>query len=124
MITNSQIKNPVKPKHSLRSPKPLPRYVRDEDIECFFEFIKSSRDYAMFRLMLRCGLRVEEVADLTIDCLDLKRRKIIIRQGKGGKGRVVCISSDALSALNDYLKLRLSSSEKNIFLVEKRPQFA
>jgi site-specific recombinase XerD len=114
-----RLSNPVRTSHSLRMPKPLPRYVKDDDIDVFFNSIKSCRDYAMFRLMLRCGLRVEEVADLTIDCLDLKRRKIIIKNGKGGKGRVVCISSDARSCLNDYLKFRQSSRIKKVFLVEK-----
>ncbi len=115
-----KLSNPVRSSHSLRMPKPLPRYVKDEDIDLFFNLIKSRRDYAMFRLMLRCGLRVEEVADLTIDCLDLKQRRIIIKSGKGGKGRVVCISNDALSALNTYLKYRQPAKRvKKIFLVEK-----
>ncbi len=115
-----KIINPVRSSHSLRMPKPLPRYVKDEDIDVFFNLIKNRRDYAMFRLMLRCGLRVEEVADLTIDCLDLKHRKIIIKHGKGGKGRAVCVSHDAASALNAYLKHRRPAKRvKKIFLVEK-----
>ena len=70
-------------------------------------------------LMLRCGLRLEEVANLTISALDLKRRKIIIAKGKGGKGRVVYISNDALDALVQYLRVRLSMRTKSLFLVEK-----
>ncbi|MBW2183295.1 MAG: site-specific integrase [Deltaproteobacteria bacterium] len=30
----------------------------------------------MFRLMLRCGLRVEEVANLTVGAIDFPRRKV------------------------------------------------
>jgi site-specific recombinase XerD len=113
------IPNPVKRGYALRLPRPLPRYLRDEEVGRLFEVIKKPRDRAIFMLMLRCGLRVEEVANLTIGAMDLKRRKIIVAQGKGGKGRVVYISNDALDALVQYLRVRLSIRTKNLFLVEK-----
>jgi len=75
----------------------------------------------MFRVMLRCGLRVEEVANLTIEAIDLKRRKIFVYNGKGGKDRVVYISDDAFDALVKYLKVRPSSRARKVFLVEKGP---
>ncbi len=91
------------------------------EIGRLFDVISHSRDRAIFMLMLRCGLRVKEVADLTIGAMDLKRRKVIVEQGKGGKGRVVYISNDAFDALVHYLRVRPSSRAKNLFLVEKGP---
>jgi site-specific recombinase XerC len=41
--------------------------MREEQIDQFFDVIKNKRDWAMFRLMLRCGLRVEEVANSSLD---------------------------------------------------------
>jgi hypothetical protein len=35
--------------------------------------------------MLRCGLRVEEVANLAIGAIDVNRRKILVEDGKGAK---------------------------------------
>ena len=113
------IPNPVKRGYALRLPSPLPRYLREEEVTRLFAVIKKPRDRAIFMLMLRCGLRLEEVANLTISALDLKRRKIIIANGKGGKGRVVYISNDALDALVQYLRVRLSMRTKSLFLVEK-----
>lgn len=113
-----KIRNPVKTGYCLKLPKPLPRFLKDDEIERIFEPIKSMRDRAMFKLMLRCGLRVEEVADLTVGLIDLKRQRIIVT-GKGSKQRVVYISDDALQALEKYLKLRSSSRVKKVFLVEK-----
>ena len=46
----------------------------------------------MFMLMLRCGLRVEEVAKLSLPALDLPRSQLFVYQGKGNKGRVVYVS--------------------------------
>ena len=111
--------NPVNRNRRLRVPRPLPRSLRDQEVEKLFAVIKSKRDMAMFKLMLRCGLRVEEVSQLTLGAIDLKRRRIMVLQGKGGKDRVVYISQDAHEALTVYLKLRSRYRVKNVFLVEK-----
>ncbi len=116
---NVVLVNPVKRNRRLRVPKPLPRSLRDHEVEKLFEAIKSNRDVAMFKLMLRCGLRVEEVANLTMGAIDLKRRRIMVLQGKGGKDRVVYVSQDAHDALTVYLKLRSRYRTKRVFLVEK-----
>jgi site-specific recombinase XerD len=116
---NVDLINPVNRNRRLRVPRPLPRSLRDQEVEKLFGAIKNKRDIAMFKLMLRCGLRVEEVSNLTLGVIDLKRRRLIVQQGKGGKGRVVYISNDAHDALKAYLKLRSSNRTKRVFLVEK-----
>ena len=113
------IKNPVKERCGLRLPKPLPRYLRDTDIEKFFSVINKKRDLAMFKIMLRYGLRLEETANLTRDALDLQRQQLIVYNGKGKKDRVAYISNDAKAALMQYFKQQSSSRIKKIFLVEK-----
>jgi site-specific recombinase XerD len=111
--------NPVKRGYALRLGRPLPRYLKDEELSLLFKTITKLRDRAIFMLMLRCGLRVEEVAQLTLGALDLRRKKILVRNGKGRKDRVVYISNDSLEILMQYLTLRPSSRAKRIFLVEK-----
>ena len=111
--------NPVT-RISLRLPKPLPRHLKDEQVRRFFAFITDLRDRAMFMLMLRCGLRVEEVAHLTLNAVEYPRRQIFVSNGKGGKDRVVYMSEDARSALLAYLEKR-SSKAKALFLVQKGP---
>ena len=111
--------NPVRNGVALRLPSPLPRYVKEEDIDTLFAVINKHRDRAMFMLMLRCGLRVEEVANLTLGAVDMRRRRIVVQNGKGRKDRVVYISDDAYLALDKYLKLRSKTKAREIFLVEK-----
>jgi site-specific recombinase XerD len=74
----------------------------------------------MFMLMLRSGLRVEEVAHLTVDAVELTRNRLFVAQGKGGKDRVVYLSKDARAALEAYLATRGSKSRR-VFLVQKGP---
>ena len=111
--------NPVT-RISLRLPKPLPRHLKDGQVTALFTVITDVRDKAMFMVMLRCGLRVEEIAKLSIDAIDLKRRQLFVFNGKGGKDRVVYLSEDAQSLLEAYLKKRVSKV-KGLFLVQKGP---
>jgi len=113
------ISHPVKCGYSLRLSRPLPRFLRDEDVPRLFKVISSKRDRAMFMLMLRCGLRVEEVSKLTIAALDLPRSQLFVYEGKGVKDRVVYLSNDAYKILVQYLKARPSSRAKRVFLIEK-----
>ena len=116
---NINLLNPVKANCRLRVPRPLPRALREEQVDAFFDVIKSKRDWAMFRLMLRCGMRVEEVAHLSLGDIDIKQRRIMVVDGKGAKDRVVYVSDDALVGLIAYLRLRSHRRVKRVFLVEK-----
>ena len=113
--------NPIKKKYRLRLPRPLPKHLRDEQVTALFSEISDTRDRAMFMLMLRCGLRVEEVARLTVDAIEYRRKQLYVLNGKGGKDRIVYLSEDALSALQAYMQKRRRSKEKRVFLVQKGP---
>ena len=113
------LNNPVKTGCKLRSSQPLPKHLKDQEVLRFFEVIKNCRDRAMFMLMLRCGLRVEEVANLSLVAIDWRRMRLYVFNGKGQKDRVVYISHDTYEALVDYVKQRLSLRVKKVFLVGK-----
>jgi len=114
-----EIDNPVLKSMSLRVSRPLPRHLRDAEVPVFFDAVKKRRDVAIFMLMLRCGLRVEEVADLTLGAIDYQHNRILVKSGKGAKDRIVYISPDASDALAAYLRIRLLTDEQKVFLVEK-----
>ena len=111
--------HPIKRGYTLRLSRPLPRYLKDEQVARLFSVIDKYRDRAMFMLMLRCGLRVEEVAHLTLAALDLRRMQFAVYEGKGRKDRIVYLSRDALHTLVEYLRVRPSSRSRMVFLVEK-----
>jgi len=116
-----EIPNPVKRGYVLRLPRLLPRHLKDHEVQRLFEVIQGPRDRAIFMVMLRCGLRVAEVTDLTLGDLDLHRSKILVQNGKARKGRVVYLSQDAQEALVAYLKVRPSTKIRKVFLAEKSP---
>ena len=93
----------------MRLSRPLPRHLRDEEVHRLLKVIQQPRDRALVMLMLRCGLRVEEVSRLKLAALDLRRRQLFVQHGKGGKDRVVYLSDDAQEALIQYLRVRPAS---------------
>lgn len=113
------IENPVLKGMALRMPKPLPRHAKKSELDLFFAVITKKRDRALFMLMLRCGLRLDEVANLSLDDIDYQNSQIVVRGGKGAKDRTTYISNDAADALAAYLQIRQPTRELKIFLVEK-----
>lgn len=67
--------------------------------------INGKRDKAILEMFFSTGLRVSELRKLNKDQIDLQRREFGII-GKGGKARVVFLSSRASKWLDDYLKSR------------------
>ncbi|MBI4586331.1 MAG: tyrosine-type recombinase/integrase [Planctomycetes bacterium] len=59
------------------------------------------RDRLIFILMLHAGLRRIEAAQLTWPDIDLNRRLLVVRNGKGAKHRIVGISERLAEALLD-----------------------
>jgi site-specific recombinase XerD len=116
---NLQITNPVKPGARQRMPNPLPRHLTDQQTRVLFSAIKNPRDRAIFTLMLRCGLRVGEVAGLLLTDIDPVQKRLFIHDGKWQRDRVVYLSDDAAKALSKYLKIRPEATTQRIFLVQK-----
>lgn len=99
---------PVLPhRHGLRAEHRLPRPVQEAVLRQFFAVIDDLRDRAMFLLMLRCGLRIAEVASLRLTDLYLdEHRPRLVAHGKGSKDRAVYLSPQAERALRAYLAAR------------------
>jgi len=116
--------NPVLPKrHFVQKGRSLPRDVQDVDIAQLFGVIESVRDRAMYLLMLRCGLRVCEVHNLSMNALYLQPTPGSLPRlrlhGKNDSERVVYLSAQALAALQDWLDVRLAAED----IVDKEAVF-
>ena len=68
------------------------------------------RDRAIFELLFSTGLRVSELCNLDWESINLESGEFSIR-GKGGKVRVVFLSSEAKKALKIYLDKRKDMAE-------------
>ena len=112
---------PIKPSHYVRQGRPLPKKLTTAEVKRLFAAITNEVDKTLFLLMLRCGLRVAEVAALKLSDIDWTERALIIRQGKGRKDRRVYLSNDILLSLEQLLSLRPRTiPEHVVFWNQKR----
>lgn len=128
MVMDDPPKNPVLPyRHYLRRGVRLPRDVEDSIVSDLFAAIDHPRDRAMFLLMLRCGLRVGEVRNLSLEDLYLQPAPGMLPRmwlcGKGARERVMYLSRQPREALENWLKQRPESASQAVFLNKFRRRF-
>jgi site-specific recombinase XerD len=82
------------------------------------EKINGLRDRAILETLYSTGLRVSELANLNREQVDLKRREFMVR-GKGRKPRIVFISKEAVSRIEEYIQAR-DDNFKPLFLNHRR----
>jgi site-specific recombinase XerD len=114
--------NPVKPSHMLRRGRALPKPLAQEPLAQLFAQIHYPMDRTLFLLMLRCGLRVSEVAKLKVRDIDWAQQALRIDQGKGRHDRYVYLSADAMASLRECLQRRPGRVPGDaVFWNRKRP---
>ena len=89
--------------------KTLPNYLNYEDLEKLLAFPDRSnkyglRDALILEMLYSSGVRVSELANMKLNDIDFKERKILIL-GKGNKERYVYYGSKCAELLDKYLKL-------------------
>jgi integrase len=60
-----------------------------------------SPDGQLFAILFGSGIRKAEARKLRRDDIDIARRRLIVRQGKGGKDRIVALTPSAVQAVAD-----------------------
>lgn len=101
--------NPIALLDPPRVKKPLPHVFTEQTLAELLDSLGSSwpnvRDRALLELLYGGGLRISEALALTSETLDLDRGLARVH-GKGNKERVVPLSRAAVTALQDYAKVR------------------
>ncbi len=99
-------------KMKIKPPEILPRAMDPEDVNRLIKVKASSRDRAMVLLLLRTGMRIGELLNLTSNDINLKERKVMIHEGlKNRRGRVVYYGDDAGDALKIWLNEKKPDTE-------------
>jgi len=84
-------------------------FLTQDEMRRLLDAIDSKRDYAIFLLAYRHGLRASEVGTLYTADLDLKQYRLRIHRLKQSLGGVHTIRPDEVKALKAYLKERNSN---------------
>lgn len=92
-------------------PQVAPRALNTREQKRFLRAVagcRRSKDRAVALLMFYTGIRIGECADLDIDDLFVvgRKRKVVIRSGKGERYREIPLNEDVCDAVRDGLRDR------------------
>ena len=91
----------------MSSPKRIPKVLTPEEQVALLRTFNrrwptKCRNYAMVLTMLRTGLRVGEAVALKWEHVDFRTRRLIVREGKGAKDRVVYFDEEVREAITEW----------------------
>jgi len=119
---------PARPQLTL--PDPLPRHLEPEELLALEAHVaqlqttasdEEKLDIALYYVLAHGGVRISEVLDLQVNHLDLAARRVRIRDGKGHRDRVVCLTQTAVDALYAFLATVPHAPEDLVFSSHQRP---
>ncbi len=123
-------KNPIDGLDTPRLSKKLPHFLTEGEIEQIFKVAETApknkeRDLAILELFYSCGLRVSEIANITIHDLSVNEGMLRVR-GKGDKVRIVPLGSRAIERIQDWFGIREVGKVKSpaIFLSKSGKQMS
>ena len=110
-----------------KAPKTLPRVPTAEQTNTLLNEIAAgrlerpfpARDVALFELLYGCGIRIGELAALSVADVDLSERWLLVR-GKGKKERQVPFGLKAAAAIERYLAARQAAPRETALFVNHR----
>lgn len=88
--------------------------VKKLDVEHLRQIILENegvRNYAIVTVMAYAGLRISETLNIKLNDYNLISRELRVTNGKGSKQRLVVLNSKIVSAIKEYLKVRIKYSE-------------
>lgn len=88
----------------MKSGKPLPRVHSQQDIKSIIKTPLNYKHRLILMLTYGCGLRLGEVCLLKPRDIDLERKVIWIRKGKGKKDRIVMLDETLAPLIDIWLK--------------------
>ena len=104
----------------------LPELLTDEEVSRFYEAVWNAADRthtAMIKLLLFTGIRNSELANLTLDDVDLNGGRIRIRQGKGKKDRYVPFPKSFRGELGQYLLSQKNRKARYLFETNRMDRY-
>jgi len=87
-----------------KKPKRLPVVLSPVEVSRLLRNIKHPTQRLMANLLYGCGMRLLECIRLRVQDIDFDYQKIMVRQAKGGKDRVVPIPKKLINQLKEHIK--------------------
>jgi integrase/recombinase XerD len=92
-----------------KKPRTIPAVLSTEEVAQFLDAAPPGRARVLWQTAYACGLRLGELVHLRAADIDSARMVVVVRQGKGGKDRLVPLSARLLDELRCYWRMHRPS---------------
>ncbi len=86
-----------------KTPKRLPEVLSKEEVRNLIDSIKNLKHQLMICFMYSSGLRVSELINIKVKDLNLDKNFGFVRNGKGGKDRLITLSNNLIPAIKKLI---------------------
>lgn len=86
----------------VRRGKPLPTVLSREEVALLFSCVQRDRIRTVLRLIYHTGLRIREACRIEVTHIDAHARRLLVKNGKGGKDRYVPIAPEMVKDLRRF----------------------
>lgn len=87
-----------------KTPKRLPEVLSKEETRRLIDAIKNQKHQLMICLLYSTGMRVSELINLKVKDLELDKNYGYVRNGKGGKDRLITLPKNLISAIKKLIQ--------------------
>jgi len=92
----------------MKSKLQLPRSLSEEEFTLLLKNTRKLKHRIAFLIAFESGLRISEICNLKADDIDFKGRRILIRNGKGGKDRITALGKSFKPKFLKYIPIFLT----------------
>ncbi len=99
--------------------KTLPKHLTVDECVDLLDAVKNdetsktkARDYCILTMFLNCGMRLSELAGISLPDIDPELRSLRVT-GKGAKERIIYLNDACRAAMTAYFPMRLATPAKN-----------
>ncbi len=98
-----------------KTPKKLPVVLNKEEIKRLLNAIANWKHRLMIELLYGSGLRVSELLNIKIKDLELNKNYGYVRNGKGGKDRLIVLSKIVKEKIINLIELESLNEDDFLF---------
>lgn len=98
-----------------KTPERLPEVLSKDEVKKIIDSIKNFKHQLMICFMYSSGLRVSELINMKVKYLNMEKNFGFVRNGKGGKDRLITLSSNLIPAIKKLISNENLSDENYLF---------
>jgi site-specific recombinase XerD len=115
VLTSNPIMNITRPKITHE----IPRILTKTEYRALRDACRTdTRTSAIVELLLQTGIRISELATLTIDAVDSEKKVLTVTEEGTNKKRNIPLNKAALRSIEEYMQIRPKTREKTMFLTK------